>query len=366
MSESDFFEHGGNLYATIRQKGGSIENLQDYSANINPLGLPDSVRQAVKENIDQVINYPDSEAAALKDAISRRYGIETELITVGNGAAELVYVLCHMLRPRRVLIPAPTFSEYERAARASGAAIEYLYLSPHDSFALSAEKLCRLLPQVQIVFLCNPNNPTGQVLPQEEAETIIAAANRHNVLVVVDESFLDFLPDQAGYSCRPLLKRYANLVILQSLTKFYAIPGLRLGFVLADRAIGSVLAKGKDPWNVNSLAQAAGCAALADDAYRTASMATVAAARETFITGLQSVPGFSPIPASANFILVDVTGTGYTSAWLRQAMLERNVLIRDCSNYPGLSSGYIRLAVKLEHQNKGILDAFQKILAKGQ
>ncbi|MDR3589127.1 MAG: threonine-phosphate decarboxylase CobD [Negativicutes bacterium] len=361
MSNTGYFEHGGNLYAAARLEERKIEEMLDFSANINPLGMPDSVHQALVEALPHIIHYPDPEAAALKDAISRRFGVEKEKITAGNGAAELLYVLCHMFRPQRVLVPAPTFSEYERAARACGAAVDYLYLSPADNFAISTEKIAQRLPKVDILFLCNPNNPTGQVLPRDRMEEIIALAEKMRVVVVVDESFLEFLPEEGALSCRPLLPRYANLVILQSLTKFYALPGLRLGFALADRAICAMLDKGKDPWNVNSLAQAAGTIALADAAYRAKGVITVSAAREAFLARLSDIPGIIPLAGSANFILADIAGTGFTSGQLCQCLAQKGILIRDCSNYPGLSEAYVRLAVKMPQQNEVLAACLQKI-----
>jgi len=364
MNIPDLFEHGGNVYAVARQTGAAPGRLLDYSANINPLGLPASVAAAVADALAYVVNYPDPAAVALKDAIGRRYGVAGELITCGNGAAELLYVLCHMRRPRRVLVPAPTFCEYERAARAAGAAVTYHTLAAGDGFALDPAAFAAKLPGIDIAFLCNPNNPTGRLISRDAVEAIAAAAARRGAWLVVDESFLDFLPAAADYTCRPLLGAYSNLVILQSLTKFYAIPGLRLGFLLADPAIGALLDRGKDPWNVNTLAQAAGVAALADDAYRAASIAAIAAARQHLARGLAALPGLHPFPACANFILARLAGL--TAPVLRRALLQDGILIRDCGNYPGLSDAYIRLAVKLPEQNEILLAALGKNLKEGR
>ncbi len=364
MTTADINEHGGNIHAAARLTGAAPEELLDFSANINPLGLPPAVPAAICAALAGVVHYPDAAAAALKTAIGRRYRVPTELITCGNGAAELLYILCHMRRPGRVLLAAPTFSEYERAARAAGAAIDRLPLAAGDGFALDPAAFAARLPAAGIAFLCNPNNPTGRLVPRPGIEEILATAARRDTWVVVDESFLDFLPDAAGRTCRPLLGAYPNLVILQSLTKFYAIPGLRLGFLLAEPAIGALLDRGKDPWNVNTLAQAAGVAALADDAYRAASIAAVAAAREEFARGLAALPGVAVFPACANFLLLRLP-SGHTAPALRQAMLRAGILIRDCSNYPGLSADYIRLAVKLPDQNGRVLAALRIILEGG-
>ncbi len=356
------FEHGGNVYAAARLTGAAPGDLLDYSANINPLGLSPAVRAAVQAALDSVVHYPDASASLLKAAIGKRYGAPSALITCGNGAAELLYVLCQVRRPRRVLLAAPTFSEYERAARAAGAAIEYFPLAEENGFNLDPEAFAARLAGIDIAFLCNPNNPTGTLLSRAAVETIAAAARR-SAWVVVDESFLDFLPAAADYTCRPLLGAYSNLIVLQSLTKFYAIPGLRLGFLLADQAVGDSLDRAKDPWNVNTLAQAAGVAALADDAYRQASIAAIDAARGELARGLAALPGVRPFPACANFILARLETA--TAPALRQAMLRDGILIRDCGNYPGLSPSYIRLAVKLPAQNAVLLAALAKNLKGG-
>jgi threonine-phosphate decarboxylase len=362
MARKDFFIHGGNVYAIAGEKVSDIRQILDFSANINPLGLSVKVRQALERHLADVVNYPDSRADDLKKAISLRYQVATENITVGNGAVELIYVLCHMLRPRQILIPAPTFSEYERAGRAAGARIDYLYLRSDENFALDLAVLKEKIPQAAITFICNPNNPTGQLLPSEHLREIIATAKKHDNLVVVDESFLDFSAAADEYTCRPFLDDYDNLLILHSLTKFYAVPGLRLGFALTSPSIGAMLELGKDPWNVNTLAQIAGVAALTDEEYRLKSIEFIAAARRQLSLGLNGLPGVQAYSAEANFVLADIAGTGYDSGELRRLFAQQMILIRDCENYPGLSSSYIRLAVKLPDQNNRLLEVFHELL----
>lgn len=358
----DSFVHGGNVHAWARAHGSNLAQMLDYSANINPLGLAVSVRQAIEQSIDQVVHYPDVEAVRLKAAISRHYQVADTRITAGNGAVELLYVLAHTLRPQRVLITAPTFSEYERAAVAAGAAIEYVQLSPSDGFAIQPEYLVSRLKGVDIVFIGNPNNPTGTVMPAKQIEYVLQAARQQGITVVVDESFMDFIVDHQLYSCRTLLGQYDNLVIIHSLTKFYAIPGLRLGFALAHPDLTARLHAAKDPWNVNLLAQAAGVAALAAADYQSKSRETVAAEKDRLYAELQTVPGVKPFMPSVNYLLLDIRASRRTAPQLRQAMAEHNILIRDCSNYPGLSADYVRVAVKLKEQNDRLLQCLRKVL----
>ncbi|HWR40049.1 MAG TPA: threonine-phosphate decarboxylase CobD [Patescibacteria group bacterium] len=362
MKQPGSFEHGGNIYALLRQSGQTSGDVLDFSANINPLGMAVSVRQAIETNLGNLIHYPDPAAVELKQAISRHYQMPEECITAGNGAVELLYVLCHCRKPRRVLVTAPTFSEYERAARAAGAAVEYFTLLPEQGFSLDVAEILPRLSGVDMVFICNPNNPTGGLLRREQLEPLLIAAQKTGTMVVVDESFQDFLTNRRELSCRPLLAKYDHLVVVCSLTKFYAIPGLRLGFVLASPAWTRTLHGAKDPWNVNSLAQVAGVAALQDSAYQEQSRAVLAQAREELYELLLQIKNCRPYPPSVNYILLNIADSGVVSSKLRRRMAEAGVMIRDCANYPGLSADYVRVAVKLPEQNRKLAAVLQQKL----
>lgn len=356
------FEHGGNLYAAMREQSGQMTDFLDFSANINPLGIPDSVKEALAGALPYIIHYPDTEATELKMAISRQYGVAVDHITVGNGAVEPIYLLCHMLKPKQVLVAAPAFGEYERAARAGGAQVRYAYLHPEEGFGIQPEKILQQADSADIIFLGNPNNPTGTLLTNSQIRVILDRVKQQNTLVVVDESFLDFLPDDSSYTCRSLLPLYPRLVIIHSLTKFYAIPGLRLGFALAGPDITALLHTAKDPWNVNSLAQSAGVAALGDAAYRLYSREFVQRVKQELYEKLTAFPEVSAFAPAVNFILLDIKRTGFTAGQLRERLRTECVLIRDCSNYPGLSDTYVRVAVKRPEQNERLLAVLRKVI----
>lgn len=357
---SDPFEHGGNLYK-IKRNSKQCQ-LLDFSANINPLGLSASVRQAIVAHIPAIIHYPDAEGYDLKQSIGKQYGLPIEKITLGNGAVELLYVLCHQLQPKKVLIPAPAFSEYERAARSVGAQIEYHFLSPDDGFRFDSQVFAKRLAGCDMVFIGNPNNPTGTLLTCEEIADILEAAAVSKTFVVIDESFIDFIADSEKYTAKSLLDRYDHLFVLHSLTKFYAIPGLRLGFAAANEALTAKLHLAKDPWNVNNLAQAAGIAALADENYQRLSRTYIAAESKNFYRELSKFEQFTIYQPTVNFALVDIKKTGFTAGRFKEICLREHILIRDCSNYPGLSDTYVRFAIKAAAENESLYQTLTKIL----
>ena len=355
------FTHGGNIYEILREAGKN-RPLRDFSANINPLGIPQTVRAAIEQNIKAIVHYPDPQAVELKQALAGFYQVPEAALSLGNGAVELLYVLFHTLRPGKVLLPVPSFGEYERAARAAGAEIIYQAMLPEQDFQLDWQELLTKLPEADCLVLGNPNNPTGTFVPKAILQQILLEAKKQNCFVVTDESFMDFVPENERYTGRGLLADHENLLILQSLTKMYAIPGLRLGFAMTNPALAKKLEGGKDPWNVNLLAQKAGVAALAERQYQSDTLACIAEEKSYLWRSLQKINGIKAYEPTVNFILLDVADTGFTAEQFRRAMLAENILIRDCSNYPGLDGAYIRLAVKLREDNEILLRAMRKVL----
>ena len=348
------FAHGGNIYD--RPPTG---DWLDFSANINPLGLAPEVRQAVAENIDGVVNYPDPEARELKRAISCRYEAHRENIVLGNGAAELFYLFFQMVRPASVLIPVPSFSEYERSAMASGAAVRYFHLPADAGLRLDMKALAEAVAAegADAVVIGNPNNPTGQLLETAEIALFLreTAGLANPPWLMVDESFLDFRSDEERYRARELLKTYDRLFIVQSLTKFYALPGLRLGFGLGGTELIQKLEMGKDVWNVNFLAQKAGVEALKQQDYGEKSVCLVAEEREFLYKGFGKITGIIPYVPTVNFILLRLENR--SSAEFAAAMRQKGILVRDCSNYPGLDRFHVRVAVKGRRENERLLAA---------
>lgn len=350
------FEHGGNIYAA----GGQVV---DFSANINPLGLAPSVREAIVAGVDEVVHYPDPEARELRAAIAERYNVATEEIVLGNGASELFYLFLQTVRPRRVLLPVPSFSEYERAALAARAKVNYYNLQADLDFRIDWDNFIGALMSSDCVILGNPNNPTGTIITRNELIHLLDELKGGEQWLVVDESFLDFLLYDSRYTVRDLVAEYSHLFVVQSLTKFYSLPGLRLGFGVANRNLAAKLNAGKDVWNVNLLAQRAGVAALKDIDYQQRSREEIASLSAALVGELAKLSGIRVQQPSVNFIMLDVLDTSYTSTELCRELLAEGVFVRDCANYAGIDGEYIRIAVRTAAENTKLIAALKNILA---
>lgn len=338
------FQHGGQIY----DENGKIENFLDFSANINPLGLSENVRQTLKKNFEGIVNYPDPNGTELKNAISRRYKISVENLILLNGAAEFFYLYCNVFRPKKILIPVPSFSEYERAAKSSGAEVEFFFTHAEENFNLDVEKL--LKRNADCVIIGRPNNPTGNLISIEE---ILKLAEKFSV--VVDESFIDFLPIE---SARNFLSE--KIFVVQSLTKIFAIPGLRLGFAVAEKNFAERLNFAKDVWNVNFLAQKVGAVALSDEKFLQDTRIWLEGEKKYFAEKLSELP-IKIFPPSVNFVLIQMKSKELAAVVLKK-LREKNFLLRNCANFAGLDERYLRLAIRTRDENNLLLEALREIL----
>lgn len=355
------FEHGGNVYEAIDPAAGFNQWL-DFSANINPLGLSAAVKKSIEDNIDKLVHYPDPKGSELKRAISQYYGVPEEEIVLGNGASELFYVYMHAIGAKNVKIPVPSFSEYERSANALEGNISYFYLNSEDGFTLDVSELAKSLNGIDTVMIGNPNNPTGNLLKRETVEALVKSAEKTGTNVVVDESFLDFREDRELYTVMDLVSQHDNLIVMNSLTKFYALPGLRLGFAVMKSSLREKMEKNKDPWNVNLLAQKAGTAALKDAEYQSRTREAVGWEAPKMAKALKSIEGLKVCEPAVNFVMFNIKGRGINANELTARMKAKGILIRDCSNYPGLDEYYVRVAVRSAEENKILLKKLEEAL----
>lgn len=340
--------HGGDVAGFLEEYG--VKPL-DFSANINPLGMPEGARQAVIQALEQADQYPDPLCRELRRAIAAREGVPAEWIRCGGGAAGLIFRLVFALRPRRALVTVPTFAEYEQALEAAGCQVCRWRLKPEEGFRLTEEYLEALTPDLDVAFVCNPNNPTGQTVAPDLLARIGEKCRQNHIVLAADECFNQFLDRPEEHTLKSRLAEWPNLLLFKAFTKFYAMAGLRLGYCLcADGALLDNMDRMGQPWEVSGLAQAAGLAALEDLEYEQKSRALIREQRLWLRQALQQ-EGFDVIGGEANYLF-------FRSNSPRLAAKTRRLgaMIRDCGNYPGLEAGgYYRIAVRGPEENRRLI-----------
>ena len=351
-------EHGGNVFAVARSLGIAPESILDFSASINPLGMAPGVREALANCVERLLHYPDKGARELKDCLATYHGVSADQIAVANGSTELIHLLPRLVGGSRALIVAPAFAEYACALEKSGWQIDYFTLKSADAFALPLPALReKLAARYDMLFICNPGNPTGALIPRKDIAGVLDICRESGTFLVLDEAFIDFCEED---SAKDLIGAFGRALLLRSMTKFFAIPGLRLGYAIgAPETIESIGAL-QDPWSVNTAAQVAGIASLSDAAYCERTRGYVAAERDRLATALARLPGLDIFPSRANYLLLLIRN-GSSAAQLRSRLLEKGVLIRDCGNFEGLDGSFFRVAVRLREENDRLVELLDGI-----
>jgi len=360
--------HGGNLRRAQELYG--LNSFIDLSANINPFGPPVGVWKSIQQGMKDIVNYPDPESRALKITLSNHLGIPTDSIMAGNGAGDLIFTIVQALKPKKVAIPIPTFSEYERAARSVGAEVSYIPMGPEGWEKYNQSEVDPLWREIlkgcELLFLCSPHNPTGSLLNTETFERLLRLTKEIGCRILFDESFLDFLPDELRQSTRTYLESNQHLIVLYSLTKFYSLPGLRLGTVFAHPSLLATFDQYRDPWSVNVLAQHAGIAALEDLAFPDDVREKLRESRSVFYQEFMQC-GFSNLrlwPTSVNFALIQILN--HTSGDLIRHLGRLGILVRDCTNFKGLPENFIRIAIKDGFAMHQLIEGFKTYYFSGK
>jgi threonine-phosphate decarboxylase len=350
--------HGGNVWPYF-----SNSKITDFSASINPLSLPSTVKGIIERNIDKLSHYPDPESKGLKIALAKSYNLSTANLLIGNGSIELIYLILQALKPSEVLIPQPTFSEYEFASRINGARVFFLRTKESEAFRIDLSRFKKLIPRSGLVFLCNPNNPTGALLPDFEVLSLLNLCRKHKAILVVDEVFMDFVPAAKKQALISEAVKDKNLLVLKSLTKFFALAGLRLGYLIGHTKLIDSISAFRYPWNVNSLAQMAGEEALKDKKYIKQTGEFMPKERAYLFDNLSRIEGLKVFPAAANFFLCKLESARIKDARnLSKKLLEYGILIRDCYNFRGLNNKFFRVAVRLRKENNRLIIALKGII----
>ncbi len=365
-------EHGGNTCKLAEELGVPEDKIIDFSASINPLGISKKVESEMRKELKKLHNYPDPDTKKLRKKLSQYHGIDPETILCSNGSTELIYLIPRTLKPETVLIPFPTFSEYERAVNSSKSlkivqnssslnnikplnnvkqkqpsTIVNLPLKKADNFRINSGEFIDAMQGCDMAFLCNPNNPTGNLLKKNQVLKIAEAAKKSKCFLIVDEAFIDFRPEESVIKA---VQDNPYLIVLRSMTKFHALTGLRIGYGVFSPAIANKLKKFKEPWTVNTLAQKAAIAALGDNEYADRTFRLIAKEKR-FLEGSLKETGIEFYPSDVNFYLLKTRGNAGIASKLR----EKGILVRDCSNFRGLDSSFIRVAVRSRRETKVLI-----------
>jgi threonine-phosphate decarboxylase len=340
--------HGGEIYQQHYEL--------DYSVNVNAMGTPRSVIEAAARGAELSAQYPDVHCTELRKELAACWDIPENWLIFGNGAADLIFSVVLYAKPKKILLLAPTFAEYEQASKIINTEIVYYELKEENDFKVDSGILQALTPDIDMMFLCNPNNPTGQAVPREFMIEILNKCKESNILAVVDECFNEFLENPQDYTVRDQVGNYENLFILKAFTKTYAMAGLRLGYAIcANQQIVEGMKETNQPWAVSIPAQFAGVAALKEVDYVKESMQLLQQERAFLKEALKKL-GFKVFDSQANYIFFKAEPSLY------EECRKRKILIRNCNNYKGLTDGYFRISVKLPEENRKLVKIMEEII----
>src|SRR5262247_2224573 len=354
-------EHGGDVYAWAQRACINPAEIIDFSASINPLGPPVLARKAFQKSYKEVLRYPEPYGEELKETLAKHHGMKSTEILIGNGSTQLIYLLCSALRPRKALIVAPAFSEHANALKLAGAKVRLLSLATDGRFEFSTEKFMAAWGKDDsVAFLTTPNSITGKLIPRAEVEKIARIALLERRFVVIDEAFIDFVEAE---SVKQLIRHNPYVIILRSLTKYYALPGLRLGYLLAHSRRVAQFAAYLEPWSVNGPAQKVALACLADRSFGLKTERWLRRERNYLTQALIGLKSLQPYASSANFLLVRIANNA-SAVELRSFLLNQKILIRTFNSFAGVGVDHFRIAVRRRKDNRWLLEALREWTAR--
>ena len=378
--------HGGNIYKVFREK--NLKEILDYSSNINPYGIPESLKKRIIENLEILERYPDPDYVELREKLANLNNVNLSDIVLGNGATEIIFLFMKVINPKKILIVSPTFGEYERAVKATEIPgdivslscsgdnknienkeieIEYFELKESDDFKPNIGNLKNELEKkYDLLIICNPNNPTGKFLKLAQTEEILKECNKYDTKLFIDEAFIEFLADGMKESIINTEENKKNLFVTRAFTKFFAIPGLRLGYgMYFDKELEQKISEKKEPWSVNNIAEMAGLTVLDDTEYIEKTLKWITKEKIYMYEKLNEISGIKVYETEVNFITGKIDeklfSEGLNVKVLREKMLEQGILIRDASNFNFLDERFFRLAIKDRASNERVIEAMKEI-----
>lgn len=365
LKHKDHF-HGSDLEKIEEIYHIKKEDITSFSANVNPLGISPLLRDTLAKHVDAITSYPDREYTQLRKSICAYTGANFENIIVGNGSTELISLFIQTTHPKKALILGPTYSEYEREISLEGGHTLYYPLKEENNFQMDVDDFCNQLnDSLDLLVLCNPNNPTSTAVTRKDMRKILDCALQYGISVMVDETYEEFTPEGSKISSIPLTNNYNNLIVLRGISKFFAAPGLRLGYaVTGNPDLLKYINTKKNPWTINSLAEIAGCIMFSDKDYINKTKALISGERQRMYDTLSSWKTVKVYPSCTNFLLVRILREDVTSDMVFDHCIRKGLMIRDCSTFPFLDSSYIRFCVMSPEKNDELLEAFREILGE--
>ena len=363
IQHKDHF-HGSDLEAIEQYYHIKKEDIISFSANVNPLGISYRLKSTLAENLDAITTYPDREYTALRKCIAAYADTQPENVIVGNGSTELISLFIQTRHPKKALILGPTYSEYEREITLGGGTTLYYPLREENGFAMDTEDFCsHLSDQLDLLVLCNPNNPTSTAITCGQMRRILDACLQYGIFVMVDETYVEFAPEESDVTSVPLTNYYTNLIILRGTSKFFAAPGLRLGYAITgNQDLIKAINTRKNPWTINSLAEIAGRLMFPDEEYIRLTRELISTERERLCGELSSWDSVKIYKPMANFMLMRIRKPQTTSQKLFDHCIRQGLMIRDCSTFPFLDSRYVRFCFMKPEENDRLLAAFREVL----
>lgn len=355
--------HGSDIEKICEVYHLDPKNIIKFGANVNPLGLSENVKQQLASCLDILSSYPDRDYTTLRNTISEYCNVPAEFILPGNGSSELIALLIQERNPKHTLILGPTYSEYSRELSFSGSTQEYYHLREEDNFVLNVDDLCQTLEgNYDFLIICNPNNPTSSAITREDLQKLLTFCAEKNIFVMIDETYVEFAPDISEITAVTLTKEFTNLIVLRGVSKFYAAPGMRLGYGITGNL--DFLKKMKEkqvPWSLNSLGALAGELMLQDKDYIHRTRELILSERTRLLQALVEIPTYKTYPAYANFILLKIQKPVLTSYDVFDACIRQGLMIRDCSSFECLDGEYIRFCIMNLEDNTRLLNILSSL-----
>lgn len=353
--------HGSDIEKICEYYHLKKDDIINFGANVNPLGLSPNAKKELSKNLDLLSSYPDREYTSLRNTISEYCGIPADFILPGNGSSELIALLIQERAPKHTLILGPTYSEYSRELAFSGSTQEYYHLQESSAFALDIGDLCRTLEKgYDFLILCNPNNPTSSAILQEDMKKLLSFCQEKNIFVMIDETYVEFAPDIAAVTSVPLTQEFDNLMVLRGVSKFFAAPGMRLGYgISGNRKFLSQMKEKQIPWSLNSLGAFTGELLLKDKDYIQKTRDLILSERKKLYQELKELPAFKVYPAYANFLLLQIVQPDLTSFQVFEACIRQGLMIRDCSSFQCLEGEFVRFCIMLPEHNQKLINVLK-------